>query len=74
MDSRCCHCLLVSVDILKRIVSLCNNGFGQEEAYMESVESLDFGGDFSRSHLALTAPFFKKSEEHAVWTEFALLS
>lgn len=41
---------------------------------MESVESLDFGGNFSRGQFALTTPFLKKSEEHAVWAEFAFFT
>jgi hypothetical protein len=41
---------------------------------MKSVESLDFGGNFPRRQLALTAPFLEKSEEHAVWTEFAFFA
>lgn len=47
---------------------------GNSKTYMESVESLHFGGDFSRGQFALAAPFLKKSKEHSVWAKFALFA
>jgi len=46
----------------------------KKETYVEPVEPLNFGSDFSRGQFALTTPFLKKSEEHAVWAEFAFFA
>ena len=46
----------------------------KKETYVEPVKSLNFGSNFSRGQFALTTPFLEKSEEHAVWAEFAFFA
>ena len=46
----------------------------KKETYVEPMESLNFGSDFSRGQFALTTPLLEKSEEHAVWAEFAFFA